>query len=69
MLEKEQNKREQRCRYNIAQWKVKGRYEIINDTSENFTLVQLMYTVGNVNNAAIIVGYWIFYPNYKIHFR
>ena len=37
----------------------------MNDISENVTLVQLMDTVGNVNNAVSIVGNRIFDSNYK----
>ena len=40
-------------------------FDIIIDISENVTLVQLMDIVGNINNAVSIVGYWIFYLNYK----
>ena len=36
--------------------KNKGYFDILNDISENFTLVQLMDTLVNVNNAISIVG-------------
>ena len=32
---------------------------------ENVALVQLMDSLGNVNHAIIVVGYWIFESNYK----
>ena len=35
------------------------------DISENFTLVQLMDSLGNVNHAISVVGYCIFDSNYK----
>ena len=55
MLDKYKNKRSQRLCYNINQWRVKGGFEILNDISENVTLVQLMDTVGNVNHVVGIV--------------
>ena len=33
-------------------------FGILNDISENFILVQLMESLGNVNNAIIVVGHW-----------
>ena len=42
----------------------KGDVDILNDISKNFTLVQLMNSLGNVNHAISIVGYWIFDFNY-----
>ena len=41
-------------------------YDILEDISEHFTLVQLMDYLGNVNHAISVVGYWIFDSNYKI---
>ena len=35
----------------------RGQYEILHDTIENVTLVQLIHSVGNVNNEVSIVGY------------
>ena len=43
----------------------KGGFEILHGISENITLVQLTESVGNVNYAVIIFGYWIFEYNYK----
>ena len=40
-------------------------FDIIHETSENVTLAQLTDTVGNVNHAEIMVGYWIFDSKYK----
>ena len=68
MSNKDKNKVEQCPNFNITLWKLKVWFKIINDISENFTLLQLMDTVGNVNHAVSIVGYWIFYSNYKRHF-
>ena len=39
--------------------------DIIKNISKYVTLVQLMESLGNLNNAISIVGYWIFYSNYK----
>ena len=49
----------------LVKYKRKGSYDITKDISENFTLVQLMYSLGNVNYAISVVGYWIFDSNYK----
>ena len=38
---------------------------IINNISENITLVQLMDSIGNVNHDISIVGHWIFDSNYE----
>ena len=40
-------------------------YDILNNISEYVTLVQLMYSLGNMNHAISVVGYWIFDSNYK----
>ena len=45
--------------------KNQGSFEIIHDIRENVTLVQLIFTVGDVNHALSIFGYWIFNSNYK----
>ena len=41
-------------------------YKILEDISENVTLVQLMDSFGNVNHAISVVGNWIFDSNYEI---
>ena len=46
--------------YNMNKWKSKGEFDILNDISDNITLVQLMDTLGNVNHTISIIGYWIF---------
>ena len=56
---------DQRLHYNIHKLIKQGSFEILHDISENVTLVQLMETGGNVNDAVSIVGYWIFDSNYK----
>ena len=40
-------------------------FDILNYIGEDVTLVQLMVSLGNVNNAISILGYWIFDSNYK----
>ena len=39
--------------------------DVINDISENVTLVQLVQRFGNVNHSVSMVGKWIFDSNYK----
>ena len=42
-----------------------GQFDILHDISEHVTLIQLMESVGDYNNAVIIVGYLILEYNYK----
>ena len=58
-------KGEQNIRYNMTIWKKNDAFDILNDMSENVTLVKLMDSLGNSNHAISIVGRWIFYSNYK----
>ena len=58
-------KGEQNLIYNMTIWRVNDSFGILNDISENVTLVQLMDPLGNVNHAISIVGNWIFYSNNK----
>ena len=46
-------------------WNKKGDFDIINDISENVTLVHLMDTLVNVNHAISTVVCWIFESNYE----
>ena len=43
-----------------------GSYNILKLISKDVALVQLMKYLGNVNHDIGVVGYWIFYSNYKI---
>ena len=54
-----------RVYYSLAKYKQKGSYDILKEISEIVTLVQLMNSLGNVNHAISVVGYWIFDSNYK----
>ena len=42
-----------------------GSCDILTYISEHVTLVQLIYSLGNVNRAISVVGYWIFDSNYE----
>ena len=55
----------QNLKYNLTIWKKNYAFDILNDISEDVTLVQLMDSLGNVNHAISIVGHWIFDSNYK----
>ena len=46
-------------------WKKNDAFDILNEISENVTLVQLMDSYGNLNRAISIVGHCIFDSNYK----
>ena len=59
-------KGEPKIHYSLMKYKKKGSYNIMKGISENVTLVQLMYLLGNVNHAISVAGYWIFESNYKI---
>ena len=59
------HKGEQYLRCNLNKWKKKGGFDILNNISEDITLVYLIYTLVNVNNSISIVGYWVFDSNYK----
>ena len=56
---------EARVKYNLIKYKNMHEYNILEDISENFTLVQLMDSLGNVNHAISVVGNWIFDSNYE----
>ena len=46
-------------------WKKNNDFNILNDISEDVALVQLLGSLGNLNRAISIVGYWILDSNYK----
>ena len=48
---------EQNLQYNMKIWNKNYAFDILNDISENVTLVQLMDSLGNVNCAISIVGH------------
>ena len=58
-------KGEQNLQYNMVIWRKNYDFDILNDISKYVTLVQLMDSLGNVNHAISVVGYWIFDSNYK----
>ena len=58
-------KGEQSLRYNMTIQNKNDAFDILNDISELFTLVQLTESIGNANHAISIVGHWIFDSNYK----
>ena len=58
------HKGEQHLIYNLKIWGEINAFNILNDISENVTLVQLMNSLGSVNRDISIVGYWIFESNY-----
>ena len=49
----------------MIKYNKKGLYNILENISENFTLIQLMDSLVNVNRAISVVGYWIFDSNYE----
>ena len=65
MLNNKRNKGEARVHYKLMKYKKMGDYKILEDISANFTLFQLMDSLGNVNHAISVVGSWIFDSNYE----
>ena len=65
MLNHKRNKVEARVHYKLIQYKKMGDYKILEDISENVTLVQFMDSIVNVNHAISVVGNWIFDLNYE----
>ena len=59
------NKGEATVHYKLIKYKKMGDHKILEDINANFTLVQLMYSIGNVNHAISVVGNWIFDSNYE----
>ena len=58
-------KGENNLQYNMKIWKKNDASDILNEISEDVTLVQLIDSLGNVNNDISIVGYCMFDSNYK----
>ena len=59
------NKGEPRVHYSLERYRQKGEYDIFKDITANFTLVQLMDSLGNANHAISVLGSWIFDSNYE----
>ena len=57
MSNRKKKKGEQNLRYNLTIWSENDAFDILNEISENVTLVQLMDSLGNVNHDIIIVGH------------
>ena len=51
-------------RYNMKIWHKNDAFDILKNISEYVTLVQLMDSLVNLNNAISILVYWIFYSKY-----
>ena len=60
-----QIKCEPRVYYSLRTYKNMGSFKIQKDMSEHVTLVQLMDSLGNLNHAISVFGYWIFDSNYE----
>ena len=56
MLNRKRNKGETRVHYKLMKYKKMGEYKILENISANVTLVQFMYSLGNVNHAISVVG-------------
>ena len=65
ILKRKKNEGGARVHYNLIKYKKKGKYKILEDISENVTLVQLMDSLVNVNHAISVVRKYIFESNYK----
>ena len=58
-------KGEQNLKYYLTIWMKNDAFDILSDISEDVTLVELMYSLGNVNRDISIVGHWIFDSKYN----
>ena len=65
MKNRRRTKDEQNLQYNQTIKKKNDAFDNLIGISEDVTLVQLMYSLGNVNHAISVVGYLIFYSNYE----
>ena len=65
MLNRKRKKGETRVNYNLMKYKKMGGYKILDDISANFTLVQFMDSIVNVNHAISVVGSWKFDSDYE----
>ena len=65
MLNNKRNKGEARVQYKLIKYKKMGDYKILEDISDNVTLVQLMDSLGNVNHVISVVGNLIFDSKYE----
>ena len=46
-------KGEHNLQYNLTTWKKNDAFDILNDISEDVTLIQLMDSLGNLNHATV----------------
>ena len=58
-------KGEQCLMYNTKVWHKNDAFDILNNINEYINLAQLLESVGNVNHAISILGYWISDSNYE----
>ena len=63
MTDMVRNKGEKSIWYKLEHCKMSGKFETINDISDNVTLFQLIYMIGNVNHAVSISGTWMYNSN------
>ena len=66
MFDKERNKDEQHLSYILEQWKKIVSFGIMNNISENITLVQLIDSLFNVDHEVSVVVKWIFILTTKL---
>ena len=66
MFDKERNKDEQHLSYILEQWKKIVSFGIMNNISENITLVQLIDSLFNVDHEVSVVVKWVFILTTKI---
>ena len=65
MTNRSKTKGEHNIRYNMKVWQKKYDFDILKNVSQYVTFVKLMESLGNVNHAICIVGYWIFDSKYE----
>ena len=65
MTNRKKLKGEQNLRYNMTICKLNYAFDVLNEISENVSLVHLMDSLENLNRDISKVEHWIFDSNYK----
>ena len=60
-------KGEHNLQYNLTIWKKNNYFDILNEISEDVTLVKLMGSLGNVNHAISVIGIEYLIPIIRKH--
>ena len=59
VLDKARNKGEKHIRYKLEKWNKMSIFDVLDNISKHVTLMQLMYSLGNVNHSVGVDGNFI----------